>query len=94
MPFMSSTLRHLKAVLCCISPFQDACFTGQQLKHFTNSHAHRVTMWVADPGIVLVPGIDVLTRGVERLHLEVLKKKVSYLRPLSLLEVLLSRHFQ
>lgn len=87
MSLMSSTLLPPKALPYCISSCQDA---KQQLEHLTDSHARRVTMWVAGACIVLVPAIVVRTRGVERLHSEVFEEKVSYLRPLSLLKMLFS----
>lgn len=61
MSFMSLALLPPKAVSYCISPCPDSCFTGQQLECHTDGQAHRVTMWVADLLIVLVPAIIRLT---------------------------------
>jgi len=47
-------------------------------------------MWVVDSCIVLVPAIVVWTCGVEKLHLEVFMREVSYLGSPSLLKMLLS----
>jgi len=58
---MSLALLPPKAVSYCISPCPDSCYTGQVLECHTDGQAHRVTMWVADLRIVLVPAIIRLT---------------------------------